>query len=597
MKLPALRSKRAVFWAALLYPILLETVLYYNVVWYVQLFNILLLFLAYALCMVIFRRLKPALGAITFLMAALSIANEFSITVRSVAFQFTDFFCMGDAMRLSGRYRFTPTWGMAYALLSSGLLLTIVLVLMRDYHDKLWKKTNLFRGAATLCVALPAVLLVPMEKHHEGDLKFDINTFTRENGVLYSLYVEAKTHEIEPPEDYDAAEAAAALAEEAPEKTEDQPNIIVVMNESLADFDLVGDLPLTEDVMPYLHSLDGNCIKGKALVSVYGGYTCNSEWEFLTGNSLAFMPVTCIPYNQLIDHKTYSLAQSLRSAGYQTTAMHPYHGEEWKRESNYPLLGFDRFITGNDLADVTPEELRALPDDVDKSLYFGDLEYIRGFVSDAEDYRKIISLMEEKEAGTPQFIFNVTIQNHSSYTYDGDDFTAKEFLPGAAPEINQYLTIANESDKALKLLIDYFEDYPEDTILLVFGDHQPSLDMPYTERYTDTSNKVAVRECNYTVPYLMWANYDVDWETQDMISLNYLSAVLKQNAGLPADKWDAFRLEAMQTYPAVNSYGALSADGSFIPLKEALQSDVMKKYHDLEYYRIFDENVKDAVGE
>ena len=121
--------------------------------------------------------------------------------------------------------------------------------------------------------------------------------------------------------------------------------------------------------------------------------------------------------------------------------------------------------------------------------------------------------------------------------------------------------------------------------------------MPYTERYTDTSNKVAVRECNYTVPYLMWANYDVDWETQDMISLNYLSAVLKQNAGLPADKWDAFRLEAMQTYPAVNSYGALSADGSFIPLKEALQSDVMKKYHDLEYYRIFDENVKDAAGE
>ena len=63
MKLPALRSKRAVFWAALLYPILLEIVLYYNVVWYVQLFNILLLFLAYALCMVIFRRLTPALGS------------------------------------------------------------------------------------------------------------------------------------------------------------------------------------------------------------------------------------------------------------------------------------------------------------------------------------------------------------------------------------------------------------------------------------------------------------------------------------------------------------------------------------------------------
>ncbi len=585
MKFPALHSKRAVVCTALLFPVLLEIALYYNVVWYVQLFNILLLFFAYALCMVLLRRLKAAMTAIAILMAGLSIGNEFSITVRSVAFQFTDFFCIGDAMRLSGRYSFTPTWGMAWAIVSSGALLALALYLLRDYHDKDLKRFNFRSGATALCVALPITLIAPMEKYNDGDLKFDINTFTRENGVLYSLYVEAKTHAIEPPDGYDAEAAADALTEEDTPSAAHKPNIIVIMNESFSDYDLVGDIGLQEDVLPFLHSLDENCIKGKALVSVYGGYTCNSEWEFLTGNSMAFLPTACIPYNQVIEHKTSSLASSLGALGYHTTAFHPYHGEEWKREVNYPLLGFDTFISGTDLA-----EIGEVPEGADESLWFGDLEYIRGFVSDAEDYRKIYDVMEHKQPGTPEFLFNVTIQNHGSYSYEGSDFTASAYLPGADDAVNQYLTIAHESDKALEELIGYFEDYPEDTIILLFGDHQPAIPVVYQSYAADMTNPVALRETSYTVPYLMWANYDVDWESKDYISLNYLSAVLKENAGLPADKWDTFRQEVMQTYPAFNSYGALQPDGTFVPLKDALASDELKQYHKLQYYRMYDEN-------
>ncbi len=589
MRIPAIRDEKYVMIAAVIFPVLLEIALYFNVIWYVQLFNILLLFIVYGLFLVLFRRLRPALISITVLMLGLSIANEFSINARSVAFQISDFFCLADALRLSGRYSFQITGVMVRDTILSVFLLSTMLILLRKYDDKEYKRQTLFRGAITFCAALPVALFFNLEDHSDGDIKFNINRFTKENGVLYSLYVEAKQHGIDEPEGYCENTAQELLACSQLPKVPNSPNIIVVMNESLSDFDLVGELPLTQDLLPFIHSMDKNCIKGKALVSVFGGYTCQSEWEFLTGNTMAFLPVTAVPYNQFIDYPIDSIASSLKQLGYDTTAVHPYHGIEWNRDKNYPLMGFDKFVTGEDYGVVTEKMLETLPSEVEESLYFGDLDYIRGFVSDSENYRKIIELMEEKEAGKPQFIFNITIQNHGSYGYEGDDFEEVEFCKGAPKNINQYLTVAHESDKAFEELITYFENYPEDTIILMFGDHQPALDMPYTKLFADPTNEVEVHETNYTVPYVMWANYDVDWKEHEITSLNYLSAILKQNAGLPADSWDTFRMNVMQQYPAINSYGVVDANGNYLQLNSVLENSTeVQEYQHLQYYRTFD---------
>ena len=113
--------------------------------------------------------------------------------------------------------------------------------------------------------------------------------------------------------------------------------------------------------------------------------------------------------------------------------------------------------------------------------------------------------------------------------------------------------------------------------------------MPYQFLFADPANEVEVHESNYTVPYVMWANYDVDWEEQEITSLNYLSAILKQNAGLPADSWDSFRMELMQKYPAINSYGVVDADGNYLKLNDVIaESDAVKEYRNLQYYRSFD---------
>lgn len=96
--------------------------------------------------------------------------------------------------------------------------------------------------------------------------------------------------------------------------------------------------------MPFVHSLEKgneNTITGYLNTSVCGGNTADTEFEFLTGNTMAFLPVGSIPYQQYIKSTTPSLASYLKSIGYATYAQHPYYGSGWNRDTVYPLLGFD----------------------------------------------------------------------------------------------------------------------------------------------------------------------------------------------------------------------------------------------------------------
>ena len=77
-----------------------------------------------------------------------------------------------------------------------------------------------------------------------------------------------------------------------------RPNIIMIMNESFADLHDVGEFETNEDYLSYLHTLEGqeNTITGDLLVSVFGGGTATTEFEVLTGDTMAFLPYGCSPY-------------------------------------------------------------------------------------------------------------------------------------------------------------------------------------------------------------------------------------------------------------------------------------------------------------
>ena len=91
------------------------------------------------------------------------------------------------------------------------------------------------------------------------------------------------------------------------------------------------------------------------------------------------------------------------------------------------------------------------------------------------------------------------------------------------------------SDKALKHLIRYFEDVDEPTVIVFFGDHLPDLDDSFYDTLlgekTENLEGEALEQL-YKVPFLIWANYDIEEQTIERTSNNYLGTYLAEVAGL-----------------------------------------------------------------
>ena len=372
----------------------------------------------------------------------------------------------------------------------------------------------------------------------------------------------------------------ASMAEQILEPFQNQnttadkkPNIIVIMNEAFSDLSVLGDFETNEDYMPFLRSLmqEGtpNTISGYLNVSVLGGNTANTEFEFLTGNTMAFLPQGSIPYQQYIKKELPSLASHLKSLGYQTIAMHPYNSTGWDRNKVYPLLGFDESYFIRD---------------------YKNPEKIRKYVSDKACYDKIIALYEEKEKNTPFFVFNVTMQNHSSYTDDFDNFHPEIIVDNNnSKALNNYLSLIKISDEAIEGLVNYFSFADEDTMIIFFGDHQPTNSVVsniWKLNGKNGSNLSMEDEAKrYKVPYFIWANFDIASQSHAETSANYLSAKLLEACGLPQYDYTAYLLKLSEKYPILTSLRAENAKGESTEVKTIMGE--LNNYAIVQYHRLF----------
>ena len=187
-------------------------------------------------------------------------------------------------------------------------------------------------------------------------------------------------------------------------------------------------------------------------MSIKGGNTANSEFEFLTGDTMAFLPSGSVPYQQYIKSEQPSLASYLKNAGYQTIAMHPFRSDGWCRDQVYPRMGFDQMFFMSD---------------------FDGADTLRNFVTDQAAFEKIIDCYEKKEKEEKIFVFEVTMQNHGGYNKKSDDFSSEvdlTDLPDKTRKVKaaqNYLTLIGKSDQAFQMLTEYFAEQEEPTIICV----------------------------------------------------------------------------------------------------------------------------------
>ena len=355
---------------------------------------------------------------------------------------------------------------------------------------------------------------------------------------------------------------------------EEKPTVIVIMSESYADLSVVGDLKTNQEVTPYYNSLTENTIKGYALSSVFGAKTANSEWEFMSGNSMAFLPDGAVVYQQYISEEPTTLVSNMKNFGYTCVALHPYYNTGWSRNLVYPDMGFD--------------EMYFLE-------HFDENEMVRRYISDEEYYNKIIDRFESKSGNEDLFIMSISMQNHGGYTEKYDTFPENiRVLNGTYEDANQYLSLLNKSDKALEDFIGYFENVEEPVEIVFFGDHLPSLKSKFFKSLNGKGlSGLSLEQLQdlYTIPFMIWTNYDTEEVEVEMSSINYLATLALERAGLPLPAYNQFLMDMMEHIPAINSRGyySLSAGGyKYLNEAEGEEAEWINKYQILQYNNMFD---------
>ncbi len=323
-----------------------------------------------------------------------------------------------------------------------------------------------------------------------------------------------------------------------------KPNIILIMNESLADYDLIAKTNYNRDPLAYIHSLKENTIFGKDYVSVYGAGTSNSEFEAMTGNTMTFFPSGCNVYQQFMHDTTFSMAYYLKSLGYGTFAVHPSSGANWNRINTYQSMRFDRFITIDD---------------------FKNPEYIR-YISDKESYKKVIELYEGKKKDTPMFVFDMTIQNHGGYLTN-TNWKEPVYVKGSYyAEAKEFLSATKVSDDAFRYLVNYFKHADEPTIICMFGDHQPSIETEfYEEIFGKNQNDWSFEDLQkrFVTPFIVWANYDIPEGQDAVLSNNYIENLVLKQAGLPLPLYNQYIEKVSEEIPVMNVNGYMDHSGKW----------------------------------
>lgn len=518
--------------------------------------------------------MKISVISATLIFMFISTVNVYVYSFRNRLFEPVDIFSASTALNVTDNYSLFP---IPTSIIACWIVWGVVIVWI-FWHSK--EKVLLSRKCRMILSLFCVIVAVGVSCY-----SVNLKTYHWEkdgalvNGYVLDFFSKWKEMCITKPEEYSLQEINKladqyATDSEPVNMKKDNPHLIVIMDEAFSDLSVVGKISTNTEVTPFISSIKKDVISGYALASVYGGNTANSEYEFLTGNSMAWLQPNTVPYQQYLRSSTYSAASYLKSHyGYRCIAMHPYLSNGWNRPNAYRYLGFDEsFYVEN----------------------FPQRDYIRQFISDREMFEKITDIYETRQ-DEPLFMFGVSMQNHGGYSYSGDNYNQTISLVGydkSYPEVEQYLSLIHETDKAVEYLISYFEHVDDDIVIVFFGDHQPKLDKEfYSEICENNLDSLDEKQDIYKVPFFIWSNYDIDEKYIECTSLNYLSSYMYEVAGISLPPYNRFLSDMEKVIPSLNTNGFYSMEkGEYLSFDMASENEEkwMKQYRMLQFNSLFD---------
>ena len=581
--------------------------------------NLLFFYVLYGLLTALTGSVRMGFRLATLVPMLFGLTNYFVVSFRGSPIVPWDLLSFGTAASVADNYEFVLSWKAFYSVLAFIWMILLSSKSTVKLGRKKLRVISIAAYAALMFLYVGEIQNSAVQSFFGMDTTlFTLNVLYRNNGIAAAFLGNLRFLNIEQPSGYSVdkvealmkqveadeqgeedaknepetdaqgetvqatqAETNATAETEAPASSGQYPNIVVIMNEAFSDLSGWGDFATSEEVMPFFKSLQQEAVGGELYVSVKGGNTANTEFEFLTGDTMGFLPKGSIPYQQYINDETPSLASYLKTLGYSTTAIHPYNRTGWDRDTVYEKFGFDEFL--------------------DKDSFSSPYR-LRGYISDKSAFDKIREQFSIKGDDERKFIFEVTMQNHGGYSRETPDFNIYLTLPEVTGKTTsvvateKYLTLINQTDRALEELIDYFKEQDEPVIVVMFGDHQPS---DYITNVIQricgatTSDSLADLEQGYRVPFVMWSNYGLEHKYYDGISVNYLSSILMENAGIPLTGYQTFLKKLMEKLPVINANVYRDADGNFYNYEDDAYSGELKDYQMLQYNHLVDKKHRD----
>lgn len=538
------------------------------------------LFLYAALFLFVFfwgQRSKTSMVVYLFVCLLMGVASHFVALFKGQPILPSDVVALETAAAVGGGYTYTIDDQILLEIIIVEILACLIAFLPKTTATKRTVGVNI--GIA-VCVSLASVLWFSHTNIEENyqcnvDVWSSLDSYQQQGALLCFLQ---RSQQLTPqtPQGYSHEEAvnlqsgtsstynddvlsSASLEKEAQGLDPSlQPSIVVIMNETFSDISQYQAVDETYEGIPLFRSLcNDSLLSGDAYVSALGGGTCNSEFEFLTGSTTGILGAGVYPYMLYDLQNADNLAQYLSNMGYETTAIHPASASNWRRDRVYQQLGFDTFY------------------DIDS--FDEDAQTRRGLITDAETYDVILDKLNQSD--TPQFIFDVTIANHSGYDTGeiSDEDQIHTLVNGESnSEVDEYISCIHYSDEEFYSFINSLKTMDRPVVVCMFGDHQPGFADELAQASLDKSvSDLSIEETQmrYNTPYIIWTNSEElrkmygTGNTADL-SLNYLGSNVLKASGLPLDEYFAFNKAIEQEIPAINLNGYQDSAGTWYWQKE-----------------------------
>lgn len=476
-------------------------------------YNALIIFATLCLSL-LFKRRKFAMTILNIFWAVLGVANGVILLKRMTPFTLYDLQNLGDGATLVKTYFAKWQITLATALIVAGVLL-IALTFVRSVK---WKNINYKKSITVICAA---VFIAVGSSYGLIEAKVlstffgNLNYAYRDYGFCYCFINTSLNKGIKRPDNYSNQLITGILEKHTKRGTDtelkktndskDHPNIIVLQMESFTTADSYKNVSVDKDPTPIFNKLKKQYSSGSFKVPACGAGTSNTEFEVLTGISAKFFGPGEYPYKGKLRKKTLeNMAYVTKSHGYLNSALHNHRALFYNRNEVYANLGFDSFTSVEYMNEIekTPKNWCK-----DKVLISDVMEIMKS--SKSSDFMHIVSVQGHGKYPEEQVFKNP----YTTVTADNESTKWK---------YEYYFNEMHEMDTFIGDLIKEINKADEPTIMIIYGDHIPALDVK-EENYENGDL--------YQTDYVIWDN--IGLEKQDMDITSYQAgAILLEKAGL-----------------------------------------------------------------